>query len=222
MNLGEITEAAIAQVVALRHTNFVDVNEEFVRAMVNKGYHIIERAALWKFSEAEEDVTAQAGERVCADIPEDFALSVAAYSYKNKVELFYHDERQRFWDLNDSGDVLAYGVWQGEVRWYPLPKREETIRLRYYAKWPDLVDDEDVPVIPETWHDLLLDYASGQLALRLPPEGDRFLPNSRAEPYMQSFEARLNEMMQSDLVMKTWDTVPNYAFQDNVLDLGEW
>ncbi len=147
-------------------------------------------------------------------------MSVRAATTDN--ELAYHDERQRFWDQDATGAVEAYSLWSGELRFYPLPSKAESFTLRYYQKWSDLVDPTDTPVIPETWHDLLADFAAGQLALRLPPTGDRFLPYSKAEPYLASFAQGLEEMVNSDLVMKTWDNVPNYGFTEEVLSIGEW
>lgn len=223
MNFGEITDAAIAQVLSLSRSNqIIDANRTFVKAMINKGYHIIERRALWKFSEGEGDITAVANTRNCADLPSDFGIPLAVWSDRLKCEITYHDERQKFFQLDATGLVQYYGIWDDEFRWYPLPTQAEDFVLRYYAKWADLSADEDEPVIPATWHDLLIDHASGWLAMRLPPTGDRFLPGSRAEPFLASFEARLEEMANSDLVLKSWDAVPNYGYEDNVLGLGEW
>jgi len=220
MNLQKIREAAIAQVVApTQSEQLVNVNEKFVDLMVNKGYHQIERRALWKFSEAEAPISASAGTREAQGLPSDYGLPLMVWSDRMKAPLTFHDDRQRFFDLNAEGEVTYYGVWERDIKFYPLPKRNETFLLRYYKTWPDLEQDNDEPIIPETWHDLLIDYASYWTALRLPPTGDRFLPNSRAEPYLQVFEARLEEMANSDLVMPTWDEVPNYGFQENVLSL---
>lgn len=223
MNFGELTETAIAQVISLTQTDqLANVNEAFVKQMVNKAYHKIERRALWKFSERESSIHSAVGVRTCADAPSDLAIPVAVYSETLQGELAFHDERQRFWDLDATGIVEAYGLWKGEFRFFPLPTKVETFTLRYYKKWTDLVLDADVPIIPETWHDLLADFASGQLALRLPPTGDRFLPFSKAQPYLESFAAGVEEMANSDLVMPTWDKVPNYGFTEDVLSIGEW
>lgn len=223
MNYGEITDAALAQVISLGMTEqIVNANRAFVGAMVNKGYHIVERRTLWKFSEKEDTINAVAGTKVCADVPADLATTLAIWSSRMKCELPYHDESQRFFPEVSDGLVQYYGLWADELRWYPTPTQAESFILRYYAKWTDLVADSDVPVIPETWHDLLIDHASGWLAMRLPPTGDRFLPASRAQPFLDTFNARLEEMANSDLVLKTWDEVPNYGYEEDVLGLGEW
>jgi hypothetical protein len=223
MNFGEIVETAVAQVISLTQSDqLVNANPVFVERMVNKAYHKIEKRALWKFSEGEATINAVAGTRVCANVPADLSVPLAVYSDLTEQELAYHDERQRFWDKSTTGAVESYGLWNDEFRFYPLPKQNETFTLRYYKKWTDLADPSDTPVIPETFHDLLVDFASGQLALRLPPTGDRFLPNSKAQPYLDAFFSGLEEMSNSDLVMKTWDAVPNYDYTEHVLGIGEW
>ncbi len=223
MNLGELKEAAIGQVVPMTATEeLVNSNREFVRLMVNKAYHRIERRALWKFSEGEAEVSAVSGTKVCPDVPADMAIPLGIWSNKRKTNLVYHDERQRFLFRDDVGPVECYGLWEDDLLWYPTPKENESFRLRYYKSWADLVDNSDEPIIPEVWQSLLIDFASGQLARRLPPAGDRFLPHSKAQPWIEDFEVSLEEMANSDLVMKTWDEVPNYEFQEEVLSLGEW
>lgn len=224
MNLGEMIDLAIAQVIPLtKQEELVNTNKVFMKGMINKAYHRIERAALWKFSEGEADISVVANTRECPDAPSDFGISIAVYSPELKQELQFHDERQSFLDIGwQGGPVQLYSLWDGDLKFYPLPKKNETLTLRYYKFWSDLDADSDVPIFPATWHDLLVDFASGQLALRLPAPGERFLPNSKAEPWIQSFEVRLLEMTQSDLVLPTWDEVPNYGFQENVLGISEW
>lgn len=223
MNLGQITDAAIAQVIGMTQTErLVNASPEFVKAMVNKGYHIIERSALWKFSEGESVINATAGDRTAADLPSDLGVPLMVYSNRLRNELPYHDDRQRFVNPSTTGPVSHYSLWGGELKFYPLPSANESFVLRYYKTWDDLSADADVPVIPATFHDLLIDYGSYHLALRIPPTGDRFLPNSAAQPYLDAFEANLSRMLASDLVVKTFDEVPNYGFIDEVLGNPEW
>lgn len=223
MNFQEIYETAIAEVVSLTQTErILNTNEEFVKRQVNRGYHKIEKRALWKFSEGEEEITVPSGSRNPLAIPSDLAVPLMVYSHKLNDEIAYHDERQRFYNPTATGTVEYYGIWDDEFRVYPLPRREETFTLRYYRYWTDLSLDGDVPVIPDTFHDLLIDHAAGKLAQRLPPTGDRFLPHSLAQPFLDSFHQGLELMADSDLAMKTWDAVPNYDFHENVLGLQEW
>lgn len=223
MNFGQIVDAAIAQTIGVTETEqLVNASPDFVKAMVNKGYHIIERSALWKFSEGEATINATAGIRVCGDLPSDLGVPLLVYSNRLRTELPYHDDRQRFAYPDSTGPILYYSLWGGELKFYPLPSADESFVLRYYKSWPDLVDDSDEPLIPATFHDLLVDYGSYHLTLRIPPTGDRFLPNSAAQPYLDAFEANLSRMLASDLVMKTFDSVPNYGYLEDVLGDPEW
>lgn len=223
MNFGEIYAAAIAQVVSLTQTErLVNANEAFVKAMVNHAYHRVERAALWKFSESEATVNSVAGQRNVTGLPSNLGVPLMVLDDASDTLLEYHDERQKMLPLTNTGVPYAYSMWQDEMRLYPLPSSARSYTLRYYKTWVDLVDDSDEPEFPETWHDLLVNYAAGKLAQRLPPTGDRFLPHSLAQPFLDAFEADLVRMTDSPLVMKTWDKVPNYGFEDEVLSIGEW
>src|SRR5690606_15768523 len=109
-----------------------------------------------------------------------------------------------------------YGIWQGKLRFYPTASQDETIRLRYYRSWPDMVEDEDEPPFPETWHDLLTDYAAAQIALRLQPVAGKFLPESAARPFLESWQQGLYAMTQSDLALTTWDRVDNHDLVESM------
>lgn len=223
MNFGQIYRSATAQVVALTQLDRLpNANEAFVKAMVNAGYHRIERAAMWKFSEAEEEITSVAGQREAIGVPTNLSVPLMVHDIEWDRTLDYHDERQKILPLSDTGHPQYYSVWSGGIRFYPLPTTARGYTLRYYRSWTDLVDDSDEPLIPETYHDLLINYGAGKLAQHLPPTGDRFLPHSQAEPYLVQFENDLQRMLDSPHVMKTWDAVPNYGFEDEVLSLGEW
>lgn len=222
MNLGEIVEAATAQVIALTQTEqLVNAAPNFVRLMVNKGYHQIERSALWKFSEAEATIEAFQGQRETTK-PDDLGVPLLVQDTASGSTLAYWDDRQAAFPPSDTGDPQFYSLWEEEIRVWPLPVKDREYLLRYYKYWPDLKADEDEPIIPEAFHDLLVDYGSYQLALRLPATGERFLSYSQAQPYMEAFQVGLGLMLDSDLVMKTWDEVPNHSFYENVLGLGEW
>jgi hypothetical protein len=197
----------------------VDVSPVLVGALLNEALHKVERAALWKFSEAQATLTIPAGSQVPSAPPADLAVPLMARNLDARVDLTFHDERQRFHHDDDptgrQGTVTEYGVWAGALRFFPTAAAETSISLRYYKRWPDMVADADVPPFPETWHDLLTDYAAAKLALRLQPVAGKFLPSSAAEPFQVSWENGLMAMLQSDLVMPTWDAVENHALVES-------
>lgn len=223
MNFGDIYGSAIAQVVSLSQVERLpDANEAFVKAMVNVAYHRVERAQLWKFCEEEAPITSAVNTRTAVGVPSNMNVPLMVHDDDSDTPLSYHDERQKFLSLDETGTPSQYAMWKGELRFYPLPKTVRNYTLRYYKTWVDLIADLDEPEFPATWHDLLINYAAGKLAQRLPATGDRFLPHSLAQPFLDDFEAGLLRMTQSPLVMPTWDAVPNYGFQDEVLTIAEW
>lgn len=217
-----MVDVAIARVSGPSRAH-VDVSKPFVVMSINDALRRVERAALWKFSEAEATLEVEAGERepTVASMPTDMAVPLLAYNLTTKRELAFHDDRQRVADQDLTGDVLAYSVWGSDLRVYPLPTRTNEILLRYYRSWPALVEDGDEPIFPETFHDMLTSYAAGQLILRLPPTEGKYLPQNAAEPHLATFQAQLVEMLSSDLVMPTFDRVSNHDHLEMLTD-GEW
>lgn len=49
--------------------------------------------------------------------------------------------------------------WGNVLRFQPTPKENANVTLYYYARLPHLVSPDDVPDIPEEFHDLLVLYA---------------------------------------------------------------
>lgn len=215
MNFETLKQVAVAQAAgATQAERLVDAGEVFTGAQINVALHKVERAALWRFSEAETTLTVPAGSHTPTAPPTDLAVPLLAYNVSQDQPLLFHDERQERRRGDREGHVTEYGIWGGELRFYPAPRRDTEVELRYYRTWPDLVDPEDEPLFPETWHDLLADYATSRILLRLQPTAGKFLPSSAAEPFHQSFAVNLEAMTQSDLVMTTWDAVRNHAWEE--------
>lgn len=221
MDFATMKQVAPAKVAGPSQTNrLLDVSEVFVGALLNEALHKIERAALWKFSEASATLTIARGAQVPSVPLTDMAVPLMARSLDLRQDLEFHDERQRFSVLDDPtaqpGRIRKYGLWAGQLRFFPPASQEETISLRYYKSWADMVGDTDTPPFPETWHDLLTDYAAAKLALRLPPVAGKYLPESAARPFQNSWEQGLYAMTQSDLVLPTWDAVENHALLESI------
>lgn len=223
MNFGDLKDVAIGQVAgASQHERLSDVGYPFAGAMLNIAYHKIEREALWKFSEAEVTLTIAKGSQVPTSPPTDIAVPLMARNVKTRRDLEFHDSRQRFHHSDDpkgtEGRVNSYGIWAGTLRFFPAASQEETISLRYYKQWADLSADADEPIIPPTWHDLLSEYASARIALRLPPVAGKYLPESAARPFQESWENGLAAMVASDLVLPSWDAVHNHALMESMAE----
>ena len=214
MNLGEIIEVASAKYMSATHAlKGVNFNRDFARTAVNLGYHRIERASLWTFSEAEETLTSVPNQRVPSGMPTDFGKALIVYGSREGRELVYHDDRQAVLDQDVTGEPSHYSEWAGELRLWPTPTREREYLLRYYKTWPDLVQDSDTPVIPAAFHELLASYATRVLVLRTPPEGERFLPASAAEPFDIEWREGVQAMFQSPYTLKSLDRVPHHEFE---------
>ena len=198
----------------------VDVSDVLVGAFINEGLHKIERAAMWKWSEKQVTLTVAAGTQVPTVPPTDIGLTLAARNLDTRQDLIFHDDRQRFNYADDpagrTGRVREYSHFAGALRFYPTASQAETIALRYYRTWPDLVNDGDEPLFPATWHDLLTSYAAAKIALRLQPVAGKFLPESAARPFQDEWEQGLYAMTQSDLALSTWDKVEHHGLVESM------
>lgn len=222
MNLQTLRELAIGKVLGPTAVERgVDVNRAVVNAFINEAYHKVERAALWKFSEAETVINLAAGAETAA-VPADLAVPLMARNDETDQELLFHDERQMFLPPGSGqpGQVEVYSVYANTFRFKPAPRAATTITLRYYKTWPDLVGDADEPIFPATWHDILSEYAASKLVLRLPTQGGKYLPASAAEPYKEAWQTGLLKMMESPLTLPTGDNVEAHHLTQSI-HLGE-
>lgn len=223
MNLLTLRNLAIGKVLgpSQASTQGLDVNEAFVDALVNEAYHKVERAALWRFSEAEATLNL-AIDATTAPPPADMAVPLMARNEETERELLYHDERQVFLPPSSNGHrhVETYSFWGGTLRFSPPPKVATTITLRYYMAWPDLVATTDEPIFPATWHDILSDYAASKLVLRLPTQGGKYLPSSAAQPYEDAWRTGLLKMLDSPLTLPSSDILESHQLTQSIY-LGE-
>lgn len=225
MNFGTMKQIVPAKIAGPSQAQrLMDVSGALVGALLNEALHKIERAAMWKWQEAEAELIVLAGTQVPVTPPTDLALPFMARNVGIRRDLDFHDERQRFDFSEDNasrpGRIDRYGIYGGDLRFFPVASQDETIRLRYYRTWPDLVADSDEPLFPETWHDLLTAYAAGKLALRLQPVAGKYLPESAARPYLEEWEQGLYAMTQSPLALTTWDKLENHDLTESMW-LGE-
>jgi hypothetical protein len=62
-----------------------------------------------------------------------------------------------------SGQAVVSGTTCPQIQLYPIPDGAYTIRVRYFSRYADLVNDTDISAIPETYHELMVNYASNVL-----------------------------------------------------------
>ena len=223
MNFGELKDVVIAKAVPITSTDLsVNINEAFIGAMVNEAYHKIERLALWKFSEAETTLTVSSGNTTPDSTPSDFGIPLTILNTVTDTELRYVDARQVWMEDDASGKITDYYIFADTLTFYPEADSDQDLTMRYYKVWPDLSADGDEPILPSTWHDLITDYATWKTILRLPATGDRFLPNSRAEPFRADYEQGIRELLSSPLVLHSFDRQVSHAMEDFFSSAEHW
>jgi hypothetical protein len=133
------------------------------------------------------DLTCTAGSDV-VDLPENFARG---------VKLFYPD--RGFGDVEEVTDVEIdelfemvgrpqfYAITGGQLYLWPKPDADYALKFRYQRLAAPMVDDTDVPEIPDDYHDLLVTYATSR---GYRSEDDA----AQGEKWMTDFEADLTRL----------------------------
>ena len=225
MNLRELVDMTVAKVRSPSQADAsIDISDAFVTELINEGLHHIERQALWEFAETAAIITAISGIPT-TPVPDDCHTTLKAINTRTGIDLEFTDVRQEMGHYkfdnyilpgfrpHVQGEITHYGLWTNQYIWGPIPRRDTQINLRYYRHFPRLEEDEDEPIIPETYHDILTNYAASRLILALPAEGNRYLPWSMAEPYEQMWQQGLQEMLNSPLVV-IQDQIPLQEYEE--------
>jgi len=226
VNGQELVDLTIAKLVPITAVDqAANVNNDFVLAAVNEAYHVIERSALWKWSEQETTFASAVGtsEYAEATVASDLITIQHIWDAEQQCDLTFLDERQAYHShgKNVTGIPEAWSRWSGNIILHPTPSVVRTFTVRYYGSWTDLGVD-DSPVFPTSYHDILTDYAANVLALRLPPTGGRFLPGSRAEPHKMAFVEKLSQMVNDPRSGVTMDEIRNHDWDRYVSRSQDW
>lgn len=224
----DLVDRSIASAVAITSPDrMVDINRAFVLSALNEALRKIERAGPWKFAEATAYTEFEPAQFE-ATLPPDLAVPLKAVNATTGSELIFLDLRQSmdlYKDLNAinaqpqvEGQPTYYGVWGRQMQVAPIPRKAVQINVRYYRYLPALEDEDDEVPLPVTYHDLLVNHAVGTVLLRMPAEGDRFLPASAAEPWFAKFQEGLFEMQASPLSSETLDAVNDHRMTEDIAE----
>lgn len=82
-------------------------------------------------------------------------------------------------DFSSNG----YKYWGNSIILQPTPKEVKTLDLYYHARLPHLVNADDVPAIPQEYHDLLVLYAVAKAKYQ--DEEESMQNNAMNEYYMR-------------------------------------
>lgn len=223
MNLKTMRDQVKARVAPITfHAEAILSSPKMIDAFINEGNHIIEQRTRWKFSERVGTGTTVGGS---INLPGADVVSVSSvYDLTQNKLLSYADLRQVELDMTKTGEPDIYLEWAGSFYVWPNPGDGRELRIRYYFSWPELVEDTDEPVMPESFHPLLIDFANAQLAYRNRRSESDFAPTATADMFMKRFEAGIERMMQSWMTDKTSDVLPNHLLEQDLLEeeMGWW
>lgn len=136
------------------------VNRNRIKAWINEGLFQIAREVEAPEYQATEEIGLEVG-RYKYPLPEDFLRVQDIFYPEMRARLRLLDLQQ--FDLYTpsitAGPPQAYTLYASELWLFPNPSSADTLEVRYIRNPPQLMKDEDIPLLnPNYWH-LLIDYA---------------------------------------------------------------
>lgn len=118
-------------------------------------------------------------------LPDDF-LRLVSLRYIDSNSPYNLSKRniQEVDEVSGTGLSTIYAVWGGKVVLAPAPAGAYTLRLRYVAQEPVLVNDSDVPRIPDYWDNGLVEAALVELYRTAAKADDAVLAEQRFEMWV--------------------------------------
>ena len=177
---------------------FRDPNQEVVTnaswtIYLNAAYHdVIDSSPFWPFKEVTSPtaVTVNALARSAA-LPANVTRVTACRNATDKIVMSRLDNRTTHLDLDPEGTATGapsfYRLFGLTLQVFPLPTVNTVFELDYIAPPADLSSGTDVPVIPTTFHHVLV---AGALKRAYTDDGNL----NMAAAYAEEFDAMINRM----------------------------
>lgn len=131
---------------------------------INDGQRYIFNKRRFTFMEREDTVTTSDGSDQLGSYPTDIQVPITLrlYSPTNYARALTYIEYESFDEsipnpnLTGEGPPIAWTIFNGTPQVYPVSDTTYTLALRYLKKPAELVDDTDVPEIPEEFSETLV------------------------------------------------------------------
>ena len=131
---------------------------------VNDGQRDIFSTYKFPFMEREASLTTTAGQVTVSTLPTDFqsTISLRRYTPSYKAGMLRYVEYEDFDELHpnptvgDNAIPVEWTLFNKTITVFPKADDAYTLKLRYYKKPAELVNDSDVPEIPEEHSEILV------------------------------------------------------------------
>jgi len=141
-----------------------DEDEVFIKTWLNMAYQDVATRKRWAWTEATEDVVTAVGVETTAfsalsETPAFFGRLKPTTSgliipdYQDNMD--FEDNHTRHVTIA-QGMPTSYTIWNGLIRWYPIPNDVYTYQLQYWAIPFELVNDTDYPLVPPQYRNVLV------------------------------------------------------------------
>lgn len=184
MNLGQLRTAVYANIGSDPNDGLLTPTA--INSFINRALHSLEQEAEWPWLEMQETINVVAG--TTSYTPGASGgnwLRTRWLEDQNgkNMEWFSHVELDDRYSNSSTGQPKTFSVYGDQINIRPIPDGSYTLTHFYQRSEADLVNDTDTPVIPATYHTLIVDYAS-YLAFRASRETER--ANEALQAYKDS------------------------------------
>lgn len=132
-----------------------------INQYINDALNIVARRVNWYTDEAAYDFNTVQGTTVYP-WPTDFARGRSLRDTNRNLEMVQTDLRKIDRSPTSTGSPLYYAIDGPNIHLYPTPDGAYPMELRYWKIPAPLVNDSDVPPLPDTWQRLLWYWANKQ------------------------------------------------------------
>lgn len=178
--------------------NFPENDTRITDAVINREVNrALKRIAMlhdWPWLQSERLILTSSGLRDYA-LPADF-LRLLSLRYDGQDRPLTQLSVQDVDRSQGSGGPAIFGIWGGKVCFAPTPNGQERLMLRYICQEVVLVNDSDVPLIPDYWNDGVYQAALMELHRQVKQLDESGLAESRFGSWLNETQDNVNQTRQ--------------------------
>lgn len=184
---------------------------------INGVYRRLNGKRRWPWTETQGFLAAVVGNPDVAvtSLPSFLAIDAVRIEFGTDYRNLEYIDPQAFRDRQHtnrtSSTPYCWTYFDDKIRLYPTPDRAFTVIVEYSLDVPDLVAPTDVPVFPATFHEILVEGAVAEMAMRQRDDNAYAISNQRYEQLLVEMERAVGIRQR-----QTPTQVRRSAFWDNV------
>jgi hypothetical protein len=187
MDLGDLRSTVLKR-LGIRDTDRF-FSPDDVDEAINRAQERVDTEHDWTWLSASETVTLTAGDASNA-LPANWKSTKAVY-YQGETLTVLSESELRYRQEGNAGSPWGYYIGNGTLDIAPEPNDSVSLVHSYYKWSPALADDNDEPLIPKPWRQVLVWAAVADLA----PDREDYELAGKAEAQYQDAIAKMRKSL---------------------------